>query len=151
MQVPFPISYRIRLQLNHQGSLATLLIGSPTSPPPHSTKSFPPPQRFQAKSLLPQPHPQNSMRRPNLSSQIASDTYSKLCSPWAWDVIVKPCGRSFSSDYVSSSLLKIWKPIGPLRTIPTRKGYFLSSFEFKEDFVRILEKGPWFLEFFSLL
>ncbi|KMT01534.1 hypothetical protein BVRB_9g215370 [Beta vulgaris subsp. vulgaris] len=89
--------------------------------------------------------PQNFNPDSEIFIPISRDEYHELCQKWNDTIIVKPVGKSFSSEFLINSMKKIWKPKGPLSGFPIGKGFFILKFGISEDVDRIVKNGPWFL------
>uniref|UniRef100_A0A803MV36 RNase H type-1 domain-containing protein n=1 Tax=Chenopodium quinoa TaxID=63459 RepID=A0A803MV36_CHEQI len=76
---------------------------------------------------------------------IDESEYAMLCSDWDCAVISKPYGKSFSTDFYIESLQKTWKPKANISSFPLGKGFFVTKFSSQEDFDRVLNFGPWFI------
>ena len=69
----------------------------------------------------------------------------KIRVPWARALIVKVYGRSIGFNYIQTRLLALWKPAGRLDCVDLGYGFFLTRLTLKEDFEKVLQKGPWFI------
>lgn len=65
--------------------------------------------------------------------------------PWARAHIVKVYGRAMGFNLLQTKLLALWKPAGRLDYVDLGHGFFLTRLSLKEDFEKIMKKGPWFI------
>ena len=60
-------------------------------------------------------------------------------------LIIKAFGKSLGFKYINYKIRAIWKPQGELQGIDLGLNYFLIRFKLKEDYWKVLNKGPWFI------
>ncbi|XP_056698301.1 uncharacterized protein [Spinacia oleracea] len=70
---------------------------------------------------------------------------SRISEKWVRSLIVKAIGKSFSTEYLKSSLQRIWKITPPLQFIALGKGFYNVTIPSEEAREGILSKGPWFV------
>uniref|UniRef100_A0A803MBP0 DUF4283 domain-containing protein n=1 Tax=Chenopodium quinoa TaxID=63459 RepID=A0A803MBP0_CHEQI len=74
--------------------------------------------------------------------------YEALCDDWLTSIISKPCGKSFSTEFYTDNLNKMWKPNAAITSYPIGKGFFITKFRHHKDLDRVLSAGcalHWFL------
>uniref|UniRef100_A0A803N6H1 RNase H type-1 domain-containing protein n=1 Tax=Chenopodium quinoa TaxID=63459 RepID=A0A803N6H1_CHEQI len=76
---------------------------------------------------------------------IEPSEYDALCEDWSTSLISKPCGKSFSTEFFTENIVKLWKPKAKVTSFPIGKGFFITKCSSPEDCDRILKSGPWFL------
>ncbi|XP_056688446.1 uncharacterized protein [Spinacia oleracea] len=69
----------------------------------------------------------------------------KSLKKWVRSLIIKAIGKSFSIEYLKSSLRRIWKITPPLQSIALGKGFYNVTIPSEEAREGILSKGPWFV------
>ncbi|KAL2924062.1 hypothetical protein RDABS01_015553, partial [Bienertia sinuspersici] len=75
---------------------------------------------------------------------LSSSTFSTLASPWSTAVICKVIGKSFSSAYLLSALMKLWNLDSKPKWFSLGKGFYVMDTS-ESDCHRIISKGPWFI------
>lgn len=86
----------------------------------------------------------------NLESGIAAVNLSgkrkaSIRAQWSNALIVKVIGKTVGHQFMSTRLLSLWKPIGRMECVDLGEGFFLIRFSIREDHVRVLKDGPWFV------
>lgn len=64
---------------------------------------------------------------------------------WTNALIVKVVGKTVGNQFLSSRIMSLWKPVGRLVCVDLKKDFFLVRFSLKDDYVRVLKDGPWFI------
>lgn len=64
---------------------------------------------------------------------------------WTKALIVKVIGRTVGYHFLHSRLVGMWKPTGKLDCVALGADFFLIKLYLKEDYVKILSGGPWFV------
>ncbi|XP_010671910.2 uncharacterized protein LOC104888586 [Beta vulgaris subsp. vulgaris] len=76
---------------------------------------------------------------------ISEDEYAKLSQPWESAIIFKVLGRSFSQDFLTKEISKLWNWKGHLNLLSLGKGFYsIKCFSNVEE-SKILSGGPWFI------
>ncbi|XP_056697504.1 uncharacterized protein [Spinacia oleracea] len=70
---------------------------------------------------------------------------------WINSLIIKVVGKSFSVEFLKSSLQRIWKIKSPVQLIALGKGFYNVSLPSEEDRENVLSNGPWFITNFMVL
>lgn len=74
-----------------------------------------------------------------------SERKSKMRNQWTKALIVKVIGRTVGYHFLHSRLVGMWKPTGKLDCVALGADFFLIKLYLKEDYVKILSGGPWFV------
>ena len=64
---------------------------------------------------------------------------------WTNALIVKVVGKTVGNQFLPSHIMSLWKPVGRLVYVDLEKDFFLVRFSPKDDYVRVLKDGPWFI------
>lgn len=76
---------------------------------------------------------------------LSSERKSKMQSQWTKALIVKVIGRTVGYHFLHSRLVGMWKPTSKLDCVALGVDFFLIKLYLKEDYVKILSGGPWFV------
>ncbi|XP_075670276.1 uncharacterized protein LOC142640060 [Castanea sativa] len=77
--------------------------------------------------------------------RLSGERKASIQAPWANALIVKVFGRTMGYHFLHSRLLGMWKPVGLMSCIALSSDFFLIRFSVKEDYVKVLCAGPWFV------
>ncbi|OMO68240.1 reverse transcriptase [Corchorus capsularis] len=69
----------------------------------------------------------------------------RMRAPWNNSVLIKVTGRPLPLNIVNERLKVLWKPTGKLQLIDIDGGCFLVRLECRDDHLKILQGGPWFM------
>lgn len=58
---------------------------------------------------------------------------------------MKVFGKTVGYHFLHTHLLSLWKPAGHIDCVDLGKDFFLVRFRVKEDYLRVLNSGPWFV------
>ncbi|XP_056695683.1 uncharacterized protein [Spinacia oleracea] len=70
---------------------------------------------------------------------------TSLSQRWVRSLIIKVIGKSFSVEFLKSSIQRIWKLHQPLQLIALGKSFYNVSVPTEETRESILSNGPWFI------
>lgn len=70
---------------------------------------------------------------------------ARIRAPWREALIVKPYGKSLEYTYLLNKLKTLWNPAGRLECSDIGHGFLIVKFQEKEDRIRVLRDGPWFV------
>ena len=76
---------------------------------------------------------------------LSKEDKQHIRAPWRSTLIIKAFGKSLGFKYIDYKIQAIWKPQGKLQCIDLSLDYFLIRFRLKEDYWKVLNKGPWFI------
>ncbi|XP_021838740.1 uncharacterized protein [Spinacia oleracea] len=74
-----------------------------------------------------------------------------LSEQWINSLIIKVIGKSFSVDYLKTTLQRIWKTNHQIRFIALGKGFYNISVPNEEVREHILSQGSWFIASYMLI
>lgn len=77
--------------------------------------------------------------------KLSGERKASIQAPWANALTVKVFGRTVGYHFLHSRLLGMWKPVGTMSCIDLGSDFFLIRFSVKEDYVKVLRDGPWFV------
>ena len=86
-----------------------------------------------------------NLRQGLVAVKFSSNFKQHIRGPWARALIVKVYGKSVGFNFLQSKLLALWKPAGRLDCVNLGNGFALTRLSLKEDFEKVLKKGPWFI------
>ncbi|XP_056686020.1 uncharacterized protein [Spinacia oleracea] len=79
------------------------------------------------------------------------DKASPISERWVHSLIIKVIGKSFSVEFLKTSLQRIWKLQQPLQLIALGRGFYNVSVPSEEAREAILSNGPWFITGYMLI
>lgn len=82
---------------------------------------------------------------------LSEEETQPLVTHWSSSLIIKVVGKSFSVDYLFSSLQRIWKCSDSMKLIALGKGFYNVSLQSSMERDTILSEGPWFINQFMIL
>ncbi|XP_056695801.1 uncharacterized protein [Spinacia oleracea] len=74
-----------------------------------------------------------------------------LSEQWINSLIIKVIGKSFSVEYLKTTLQRIWKTNHQIRFIALGRGFYNISVPNEEVREHILSQGPWFIASYMLI
>ena len=76
---------------------------------------------------------------------LSSERKTKIRSQWINTLIVKVVGRVVGYHFLTSRLTSLWNLTSKMVCVGLGHDFFLVKLSSKEDYVRILSEGPWFV------
>ena len=77
--------------------------------------------------------------------KLSGSMKSRVRALWTNALIVKVVGRTVGYSFLHSCILSLWKPSGKMKCVNLGQDFFLFRFLVKEDYIRVLKGGPWFI------
>lgn len=78
--------------------------------------------------------------------EISANECPRLWQPWRRALIVKPLGRTVSFWVLSQRLTDLWALGHRIDIIDLEEGFYVVRFYSKEDYVHVLDDGPWTIQ-----
>jgi hypothetical protein len=69
----------------------------------------------------------------------------RIHAPWRSALIIKVFGKSVGFKYMDFKVRSLWKPSGDMQCIDLGNDYFLIRFKLEEDYWKVVNGGPWFI------
>ena len=69
----------------------------------------------------------------------------RINAPWRSALIIKVFGKSVGFKYMDFKIRSLWKPLGDMQCIDLGNDYFLIRFKIEEDYWKVVNGGPWFI------
>ncbi|GMY19594.1 hypothetical protein FCV25MIE_14833 [Fagus crenata] len=69
----------------------------------------------------------------------------RIHAPWRSALIIKAFGKSVGFKYMDFKTRSLWKLVGDMQCIDLGNDYFLIRFKLEEDYWRVVNGGPWFI------
>ncbi len=69
----------------------------------------------------------------------------QINAPWRSALIIKVFGKSIGFKYMDFKIRSLWKPLGDMQCIDLGNDFFLIRFTLEEDYWKVVNGGPWFI------
>uniref|UniRef100_A0A2N9ICX1 DUF4283 domain-containing protein n=1 Tax=Fagus sylvatica TaxID=28930 RepID=A0A2N9ICX1_FAGSY len=69
----------------------------------------------------------------------------RINAPWRSALIIKVFGKSIGFKYMDFKIRSLWKPLGDMQCIYLGNDFFLIRFTLEEDYWKVVNGGPWFI------
>ena len=69
----------------------------------------------------------------------------RIHAPWRSALIIKVFGKSVGFKYMDFKVRSLWKPLGDMQCIDLGSDYFLICFKLEDDYWKVVNGGPWFI------
>ena len=69
----------------------------------------------------------------------------RIHAPWRSALIIKVFGKSVGFKYMDFKVRSLWKPLGDMQCIDLGSDYFLIRFKLEDDYWKVVNGGPWFI------
>lgn len=69
----------------------------------------------------------------------------QIRAPWRESLIVKLYGRALEYRLFRAKLNDLWNPKGNMKCVDVGHGFYIVSFECREDRSKVIREGPWFV------
>ncbi len=69
----------------------------------------------------------------------------RIQAPWHSALIIKAFGKSIGYRFMDLKIRVLWNPQGDLQCIDLSLDYFLIRFKLSEDYLKVVNGGPWFV------
>ncbi|XP_010683803.1 uncharacterized protein LOC104898415 [Beta vulgaris subsp. vulgaris] len=89
--------------------------------------------------------PPQQCRSDDVFIPISEVQYTKLIQPWNEAIICKVVGKSFSQEFLSKEMQKLWPWKASVKLISLSKGFYNLICDSATEKARILVDGPWFI------
>lgn len=76
---------------------------------------------------------------------LSGERKEMMRGPWTNSLIVKVFGKSVGYQFLVSRLGSMWKTSGMTNSVDLGSGFLLVRFTLKEDYIKVLSGGPWFV------